>query len=94
MYLMHYSRVGDLPRLAHSLKSQIHELVAITGKARDAPDRYRAIRSDMLALWLRLARQHGCAQTDAEIETVLGNDLDLNTQGLIAWDERRRKGGG
>jgi len=48
----------------------------------------------MLELWLRLAREHGCAQSDAEIEHLLGNDLDLNTQGLIAWDERRRKSGG
>ena len=94
MYLMHYSRVRDVPRLAQALKTQIRELVAITACHRDARDRYGAIRSDMLRLWLRLARQHGCAQTDAEIERLLGNDLDLNTQGLLVWDERRRKDGG
>jgi glyoxylase-like metal-dependent hydrolase (beta-lactamase superfamily II) len=94
MYLMHYSRVRDVPRLADSLKGQIRELEAITEAQREAQDRYSAIRADMLQLWLRLARQHGCAQTDGEIERLLRNDLDLNTQGLIAWDERRRKSGG
>src|SRR6185437_7547709 len=93
MYLMHYSRVRDVPRLAESLRAQIHEFVAITDRHREAGDRYRAMRADMLQLWLRLARKHGCTQSDAEIEHLLGNDLDLNTQGLLAWDERRRKGG-
>ncbi len=94
MYLMHYSRVRDLARLAESLKSQIREFVVIASRHRDGHDRYAAIRADMLRLWLRLARLHGCPQSDGEIERLLGNDLDLNTQGLIAWDERRRKSGG
>jgi glyoxylase-like metal-dependent hydrolase (beta-lactamase superfamily II) len=94
MYLMHYSRVRDVPRLAESLRSQIRELVAITGRHGNAGDRYGAVRSDMLQLWLRLAREHGCTQTDGEIERLLGNDLDLNTQGLLVWDDRRRKGAG
>ncbi len=93
MYLMHYSRVRDVPRLAESLRGQIREFVAITERHRGAGNRYDLMRSDMLQLWLRLARKHGCTQTDAEIEHLLGNDLDLNTQGLLAWDERRRKGG-
>jgi len=94
MYLMHYSRVRDVPRLAESLRAQIRELVAITGRHVNAADRYAAIRADMLQLWLRLARKHGCTQPDAEIERLLGNDLDLNTQGLLVWDDRRRKGAG
>jgi len=40
---------------------------------------------------LRLARQHGCTQSDEQIEHLLGNDLDLNTQGLIVWAARQRK---
>jgi glyoxylase-like metal-dependent hydrolase (beta-lactamase superfamily II) len=94
MYLMHYSRVRDVPRLAESLRLQIRELVAITGRHHNTENRHRAIRAEMLHLWLRLARQHGCTQTDAQIEHLLGNDLDLNTQGLIVWDDRRRKGSG
>jgi len=94
MYLMHYSRVRDVPRLAESLRAQIRELVAITGRHVNAADRYAAIRADMLQLWLRLARKHGCTQTDAQIEELLGNDLDLNTQGLVVWDDRRRKSAG
>ncbi len=103
IYLMHYSRVTGLPRLAQSLKNQIAEFVRFTdqrlglanapvGSAEPAAaDPYTAIRSDMLALWLRLAHEHGVPQTDAQVEALLKNDLDLNTQGLIVWGERRRK---
>jgi glyoxylase-like metal-dependent hydrolase (beta-lactamase superfamily II) len=103
IYLMHYSRVTGLPRLAQSLKDQIAEFVrfaeqrlglrAGTGPsaAIASADPYTAVRGDMLALWLRLAREHGVSQTDAQVEALLKNDLDLNTQGLISWGERRRK---
>jgi len=91
MYLMHYSRVRDVPRLAASLREQIAALVQIATRHAGSPERYEAIRSDMLALWLRLARQHGCRQPDEEIVRLLEGDLDLNTQGLIVWADRRRK---
>lgn len=94
MYLMHYSRVRDVPRLALDLKAQIGEFVRIAERRADASDRYAAIRSDMLELWLARARAHGCTQSDAEIERLLESDLDLNTQGLIVWADRRRKGPG
>jgi glyoxylase-like metal-dependent hydrolase (beta-lactamase superfamily II) len=85
MYLMHFSRVTDLARLARSLKEQIRELARIArAHARDS-DPAAGIRSDMLALWLNLTHLHGVQLSDAEIARVLAGDLELNTQGLIAW---------
>jgi glyoxylase-like metal-dependent hydrolase (beta-lactamase superfamily II) len=91
MYLMHFSRVTDVPRLAASLKAQIHEFVRIAQRHSGAQDRYAVIRADMLELWLRLAHEHGSACTDAEFAEVLQGDLDLNTQGLIVWLDRQKK---
>jgi glyoxylase-like metal-dependent hydrolase (beta-lactamase superfamily II) len=91
MFLMHYSRVTGLPRLAQSLRTQIREFAGFATRRSGEADPYAAIRSDMLQLWLQLARQHGCTQSDAQIEHLLGNDLDLNTQGLIVWAARQRK---
>jgi glyoxylase-like metal-dependent hydrolase (beta-lactamase superfamily II) len=85
MYLMHFSRVTGVPRLAGMLKEQITELARIARAAAGAPDRATRIRADMLALWRALARRHGCRLSDAEIERALAGDLTLNTQGLIAW---------
>jgi hypothetical protein len=88
---MHFSRVTDVPRLAASLKAQIHEFVRIAQHHSGAQDRYAAIRADMLDLWLRLAHEHGSACTDAEFAEVLQGDLDLNTQGLIIWLDRQKQ---
>ena len=91
MYLMHYSRVTDVARLGELVKMQIGEIVRISHRHAGAPDRYTAIRSDMLALWIRLLRQHGSTLPHAELERLLQGDLDLNTQGLVVWLDRLRK---
>jgi glyoxylase-like metal-dependent hydrolase (beta-lactamase superfamily II) len=85
IYLMHFSRVTDVPRLGISLKAQIAELARIARAHAGDPDPPAGIRADMLALWQRLARDHGCRLSDSELEHALAGDLTLNTQGLIAW---------
>jgi glyoxylase-like metal-dependent hydrolase (beta-lactamase superfamily II) len=90
-YLMHYSRVTGLPRIGESLKSQVRELAALAQRHADAPDPEAAIRAQMRSRWLALARQHGITLSDARIDEVLGKDLDLNAQGLVAWLARTRR---
>jgi glyoxylase-like metal-dependent hydrolase (beta-lactamase superfamily II) len=88
IYLMHFSRVSGIPRLAELLKEQIREFVRFTRAHAHDSEPARGIRAAMLALWLKLAREHGCRLLDAELEQALAGDLELNTQGLIAWLER------
>ena len=70
MYLMHYSRVTDVPRLAALLKVQVREIVSITQRHANAEDRYTAIRADMLNLWLGLAHEHEVPLSDAQIAAL------------------------
>ena len=91
MYLMHYSRVTGVPRLAQMLKMQIRALVQIAQHHAGAQDRYAAIRADMLKLWLGLAHENAVPLPDAQIPTLLQSDLDLNTQGLMVWLDRTKK---
>lgn len=88
LYLMHYARVTDVPRLAIDLKSQIQSFVQIARRHAGSSQVYDLIREDMWRLWLQLAREHGCTLPDSEISELLSPDLDLNTQGLIAWLKR------
>jgi len=90
MYLMHFSRVTDVPRLAARLKEQITALAGIARAHQGDADPAAGIRADMLALWLTLARAHGIRLSDAELEQALAGDLELNTQGLIAWLARSK----
>jgi len=91
MYLMHFSRVTDVPRLGESLKGQIRELTRIAEQSADAPDPAGAIRDGMGGLWRELAIRHGCPLRPERVLALLEGDLELNTQGLIAWLERRSR---
>jgi glyoxylase-like metal-dependent hydrolase (beta-lactamase superfamily II) len=91
MYLMHFSRVTDVPRLGELLKMQVRELARIARAHANDADPAASVRAAMLELWLDLAHRHGSPLTDAEIEAVLENDLTLNTQGLMVWLDRLRR---
>lgn len=90
-YLMHYSRITGLPAIAASLKAQIPEFAAIALRHAEAGDPYGAIYADLRTLWVRLAQRHGLAEPQASVDEYLSKDLDLNTQGLIAWLQRQRR---
>ena len=90
MYLMHFSRVTDVPRLGESLKGQIRELTRIAEQSAAAADRAAAIRAGMSELWRELALRHGCRLAPQRLLDVLEGDLELNTQGLMVWLQRRR----
>jgi glyoxylase-like metal-dependent hydrolase (beta-lactamase superfamily II) len=90
-YLMHYSRITGLPAIAASLKAQIPEFAAIASRHAEAADPYAAIYADMRALWIQLAQRHGLAEPQVSVDEYLSKDLDLNTQGLIAWLQRQRR---
>ena len=81
LFLMHYARVTDVPRLADLMEQQIREFVRIAHEDGNAS----VMRSKMRALWLGLLRKHGCELPEAQLDELFGLDLDLNTQGLIAW---------
>jgi glyoxylase-like metal-dependent hydrolase (beta-lactamase superfamily II) len=85
IYLMHFSRVTEIARLAEELKDQIGRFVAIARAHRDDSDPAAGIRADMLALWRERLQRHGTRLDEVGIEAVLGGDLTLNTQGLVAW---------
>ena len=91
MYLMHFSRVTDVPRLAQELKRQVAEYARIARAHAADRDPTPGIRADMLTLWVSAARRHGLTHSEAELENILEGDLELNTQGLVVWLQRERR---
>ncbi len=92
-YLTHFGRVTGVARLGASLKAQIRQCVAIARRHAGSLDSHRAMHDDLRKLWLDLVLEHGPALDAAGIEDLLANDLELNTQGLIAWLEREARAG-
>jgi glyoxylase-like metal-dependent hydrolase (beta-lactamase superfamily II) len=93
IYLMHFSRVTEVPRLGQELKEQIRELTRIAQRHAADADPAAGIRADMHALWLARLRALGSRLDAAAIDAALENDLELNTQGLIAYLARERAKG-
>lgn len=91
IYLMHYSRVTNTPRLAAMLKSQIREFVRIVRERAALPDAHNAVRAAMMEMWLRLLQQQGSTLAVEEVSKWLETDLELNAQGLLIWFQRQRK---
>jgi glyoxylase-like metal-dependent hydrolase (beta-lactamase superfamily II) len=87
MYLTHYGRVGDVPRLAKLLFEQIDEMVAAAQGLRSAPDRHLALKSALLGLCRTQLQRHGLPDVEAGLG-LLALDVELNAQGLGIWLDR------
>lgn len=85
----HYGEVTECERMAADLHAQIDEMVRLV-QACDGEGRHARLVSELSALYLRRAREHGAPLTDAEALDLLAMDIELNAQGLEIWFDRRK----
>ncbi len=92
IYLTHYSRVTDLRRLADDLKQDIDAFAGlargVSGREDPVPALEDGLREHM---YLRLDR-HGCNPDPSWRESIIGDDIRLNAQGLKVWLARQSGG--
>jgi glyoxylase-like metal-dependent hydrolase (beta-lactamase superfamily II) len=88
MYLTHYGRVGDVPRLGTLLLSLLDEMVALGRAQQHAADRHAALKRGQLEIFTRSLAAHGCTLQGDDIAALLAMDLELNAQGLAVWLDR------
>ena len=88
MYLTHYSRVAEVPRLGALLKGQLDQMVALAEQVRHAADRHEALKRGMLDIYTGRLQAHGTALTQVQIAELLALDLELNAQGIAVWLDR------
>jgi glyoxylase-like metal-dependent hydrolase (beta-lactamase superfamily II) len=85
VYLTHYSRVGDVQKLAEDLHADVDAFVRIARAAAAAPDRAQRIGAEVFEHLSSRLDAHGFAR-DAELRhAVLDGDVLLNAAGLDAW---------
>lgn len=85
MYLTHYGRVGDVPRLGALLLEQLDAMAALGRRLRHAPDRHTALTQALEALYVERLAQHGCTLPVDEVRRLLALDVELNAQGMAIW---------
>ncbi len=89
VHLTHYARVDDIERLAADMTAQVRAFAAMALRHVAAADRRARIHADMRALLRERSLAHGCTMDDAQFDVLVAADLELNTDGLLAWLERR-----
>jgi glyoxylase-like metal-dependent hydrolase (beta-lactamase superfamily II) len=91
MLLTHYSRVGDVTRLAAELRLRVDELVALARSSAGHPDRAARLRQGVREALLGWASDHGAPLPRERIGELLAVDVELNAQGLEVWLDRPRQ---
>jgi glyoxylase-like metal-dependent hydrolase (beta-lactamase superfamily II) len=90
MYLTHFGRVQDLPRLAADMRTGVGKFVEWGEKFATSEQRRARIEEAMMSWLVERARAHGVAHGDASLREIFGGDVVLNTQGIEFWLDHGR----
>ncbi len=90
MYLTHFGRIDDLPRMAEQLHQGLDDYVELC-KSVTAEERYEQLETGLLKIYLERLQQHECALPRDKQEELLSLDLGINAQGLEIWMQRQDK---
>jgi glyoxylase-like metal-dependent hydrolase (beta-lactamase superfamily II) len=88
MYLTHYGRVVDVPRLGQEQLAMLDAVVQLGHAKRHAEGRHQALKDGLLSLYLASLQQHGCTLPAERVVQLLAVDLELSAQGMAAWLDR------
>ncbi len=94
LYLTHYSRVGDLERLAADMHTGIDDFVELALAHQGDDNREATIQSAMDDYLSARLIEHGFTGDRDAIWAALNIDIVLNAQGLVAWLQRLEKHNG
>jgi glyoxylase-like metal-dependent hydrolase (beta-lactamase superfamily II) len=92
LYLTHYSRVTDLPRLADDMHRRIDDFVAIASRHATDSARTTAMHKSMFDYLQGELHAHGFDTDDERLHSLLDVDVALNTMGLEHWLDHSDRG--
>ncbi len=90
LFLTHYSRVGDLQRLATEMHDGINAYVAVARQHENDDDRPAALRKSLFEYCVERLEDHGYSGDREMIQSIMSIDVELNAQGLEVWLERNK----
>lgn len=85
LFLTHYSRVSDLPRLADDMHKRIDDFVKIAQRHAGDEERTSAMHESMYTYFVNELKMHGFEGSAEQIHSILEIDVGLNTMGLEYW---------
>ena len=85
LYLTHFSRVTDLPRLADDMHRRIDDFVLIATRHATDSGRTEAMQTSMFGYLKAELKNHGFDADEDRLHCLLDVDVALNTMGLEHW---------
>ncbi len=85
LYLTHYSRVSDLPRLAYDMHQRLDDFVEIATRHAADANRTATMHRSMFHYLTDALREHGFHADDERLHALLDMDIELNTMGMEYW---------
>jgi hypothetical protein len=85
LFLTHYSRVSELPRLAQDMHRRIDDFVRIAQRHKNDENRTAAMHESMYAYFVSELGKHGYTGSVEQIHFAVEIDVVLNTMGLEYW---------
>ncbi|MGB5210295.1 MAG: MBL fold metallo-hydrolase [Gammaproteobacteria bacterium] len=90
IYLTHYSRVEDLPRLADDLRGDLDAYVTFADHAGQHADPEAWLREAIRDRLYSRLDEHGCKKDPDWRYAILSTDIQLNAAGIMVWMKRRQ----
>ena len=90
MYLTHFGAVGDVPRLAGLLLTQLDALAALAERLPPSPQRHDQLKVGLQDIARQQLQRHGLPDPEAGL-AGLALDIELNAQGLGVWLDRETR---
>jgi glyoxylase-like metal-dependent hydrolase (beta-lactamase superfamily II) len=87
MFLTHFGMIEDLQRLANDLRRKLHEYSLLAQRHRDSDSAHKDLKAALKALHKEDLQRLGAKLSEREIEQLFAVDFELNTQGLLFWQE-------
>jgi glyoxylase-like metal-dependent hydrolase (beta-lactamase superfamily II) len=88
IYVTHYGRIGEVPRLGALLLGQLADMVAAARRVPAGPGRHESLMRSLEAIHVESLRAHGVELDGERIRELLALDLELNAQGIAIWLDR------
>jgi glyoxylase-like metal-dependent hydrolase (beta-lactamase superfamily II) len=91
MYLTHYGQLTEVARRAEQLHEAIDKQVSLIQPIADRanPERHTLLYDKMMTHFLEQLQQLGCTLPPEKCRELLAIDVELNTQGLQIWSDKK-----
>jgi glyoxylase-like metal-dependent hydrolase (beta-lactamase superfamily II) len=91
LYLTHYGRVGEVPRLGAQFLAQLAQIEALAQRVADlpAPARDQALQDGQLDIFAAALQAQGGTLSREALRQALHIDLSLNAAGIAVWLDKR-----